>query len=712
MLTLLFAAALAFPVPASPPIPVSTPVLGRPAGDQRGLRVASNGSIDLAVWDDGRNGDRYDVTACRIAADGTLLDPVGLVLRTDSELCDVFWTGSSFAVVTAYITFAHNRAEGAYTVTYFDPNDGTVSEGATLSSLDLGYGGHVGEGAGTRLLFLQSDGSWPGPRVVDLQGKIIGLVSGNPDAASRYVLAATNGFGFLAVHESASFNAPTTYTLEAIAPDGNSMSWRDPHLPSSFIASALTGDAHGGYALFGYLPSTNGFVLVRLNASGVVTAPPQLIQTYDSSALGYPSVFAGSDRNGFFASWAVAAPNGHTQTYLSRNGGVPELMSDRIGICYETHYEPAGDLLFTSFDDRLTSSGIDVFVQKGSGEPAPLTYSTNDQAGAAVAAGTNGFLAAWTERSGSDSRLYVRRFSTDGQPVEEPQIADTAGHNASIASSGGTYLIAWGQSFARRLDAGSGRWLDETSFPLRSMAAASNGTDFLALTLDECPQVCTTARRVSMTGNATVSDGVKLSDSGLQAPPAIASDGQNYLAVWIDAPPNRVLAMRLRPDGSHIDAAPIVVESSSQSLSHPSVAWNGKTYLVAWATAYYGGSIDAAYVASDASVQRLDMNAKIENPIDSVKAVAHADTFVIFSRHATPTTVSYPLPEIFNMTLLDGSSMVFGQTRTIDVVDSFDAASDGLHLMLAYARVDPTAGRAHRVVLDPRIFPSRQRAVR
>ncbi|HEV8434305.1 MAG TPA: hypothetical protein VGR95_12895, partial [Thermoanaerobaculia bacterium] len=562
---------------------MSTPVLGRPAGDQRGFRVASNGSITLAVWDDERNSDG-DVTACRIAADGTLLDPVGLVLRTDSELCDVFWTGSSFAVVTVFITFAHNRAEGANTVTYFDPNDGTVSQGATLSSLDFGYGGHLGEGAGTRILFLDSVGPWAGPTVVDLQGKVVGSVWGNPDAASQYVLAANNGSGFLAVHEVQSFNGfqpgPVTYTLETIGRDGNSISWRDPHLPPSFIPAALTGDAHGGYALFGYLPSTNGFVLVRLDAAGVVTAPPQLIQTYDSSASEYPAVGAGSDRSGFFAWWSVAAPNGHTQTYVSRDGGVPVMLSDRIGAVYGEVYEPAGDLLFTNVYDPLTSSGVDVFVQKGSGEPAPLTYSTNDQAGAAVAAGTNGFLAAWTERSGSDSRLYARRFSAEGKPLEEPQIADTNAHYASIASSGGTYLIAWDRSFARRLDAGSGRWLDETPFPIRSMAAASNGADFLALTLDECPQLCTTARRVSMSGNAAVSDGVKLSD--LQSQPAIASDGQNYLAVWTDAPPNRVLAMRLRPDGSHIDAAPIVVESSSQSLGGPSVAWNGKTYLVAW----------------------------------------------------------------------------------------------------------------------------------
>jgi len=718
MLALFLAAAIAFPVPASSPIPVSTPVLGRPADAQFGLRVASNGSITFAVWNDRRNGGS-DVTACRIAADGTLLDPVGLVLRTGSEVNDVFWTGSAFAVVTSYIRFTQTRAEGAYEVTYFDPNDGSVTQGSTVGSTELGYGAHAGEGADTRLLFLKSDSNRPGPRVVDLQGNVIGAVAGNTNAISRYVLAANNGSGFLAVREERSFTdfevGPATYVVEAIRGDGNAMSSRDSQLPPSFIAAALTSDAHGGYALFGYLPSTNGFVLVHLDAAGIVTAPPQLIQTADLTASGYPAVYAGSDRNGFFASWALNSPNGHAYTYVSRNGGVPEMISDTIGLSYGALYEPAGDLLFTRVYDP--ASGLDLFVQKGSGAPAPLTYSTNDQAGAAIASGTNGFLAAWTEQSGSDSRLYVRRFSTDGKSLEEPQVADTVAssvghHDESIASSGGTYLVAWDGTFARRLDAASGRWLDDTSFPLRSMAVASNGADFLALTLDECPQVCTTARRVSMSGKATVSDGVKLSDYGLQSPPAIASDGQNYLAVWIDGPPNRVLAMRLRADGSHIDAAPIVVESSTYSLSHPSVAWNGKTYLVAWVTDYYGGSIDAAYVGSDSSVQPAGMNAKIENPIDSVKAVAHAGEFVIFSRHPTPTTVTYPLPDIFDMTLIDGSTVVFGGPHAAEIVGSLDAASDGLHLMLAYARVDATAGRARRVVLDPRVFPNRQRAVR
>ncbi len=693
-------------------------------GDQGGLRVASNGSVTLAVWSDGRNGGA--VTACRITADGKLLDPVGMVLKsasegTEWEVCDVFWTGTSFAVVTDGLTFTQSGAEGAYAVTYVDPDDGSVTQGSTLASLDLGYGGHVGRGAETRLLFLESDGNWPGPSVADLQGNVIGSVFRAPIFASRYVLAATNGSGFLSLLEIDALSneyevSPATYKLEVVNGDGDSLSLRDSHFPPSFVPKALTGDGHGGYALFGDLPSTKEFVLLHLDATGVATGPPQSVYTYDSSEPG--SVYATTTGEDFFVSWSVNLPNGHAYTYVSSNGGAPVLMSDRIGLGFQAVYEPVSDRLFTAFEDPLTFSGIDVFFQKGSEAPAPLTYSTNDQASPAIGAGANGFLAAWTEQPRLDSLLYVRRFASDGKPLEDPQVADTIPiasgrgyQHSSVASSGGTYLVAWDASFARRLDARSGQWLDFTSFPLRSMAAASNGTDFLALTLDECPQVCTTARRVSMSGNATVSDGVKLSDFGLASDPAIATDGQNYLAVWTDGV--RVLAMRLRPDGSHIDAAPIVLDPSSAHLACPSVAWNGNTYLVTWATTYYGGNIAAAYVGSDASVQRLGaITQKIENPITSLKAVAYGDAFVIFSRHETPTSISYPLPDVFDMTLVDGSTMVFGETRTTDVIGSMDAASDGVHLMLAYARVDPTAGRAHRVVLDPRVFPSRKRAVR
>jgi hypothetical protein len=202
------------------------------------------------------------------------------------------------------------------------------------------------------------------------------------------------------------------------------------------------------------------------------------------------------------------------------------------------------------------------------------------------------------------------------------------------------------------------------------------------------------ARGVAMSGSAAVSAGTELSNWAVPAHPAIASDGTNYLAVWNDGPflSPHFVAMRLRADGSPIDATPIILGPYSPDIS--SVAWNGKTYLVTWTGS--DSSLLAAYVGSDGAVQQLGKVADFSN-VTSLKAVAHDGTFVIFSQESSP---------VVNVTLLDGS------TSTLDTAGFLDAASDGAHLMLTYARIDPQAGRVSRVFLDPRVFSSRKRAVR
>ncbi len=719
MLPLLIAAALSFPVPASPRIPVTTPLLGRPPAPQTALHVASNGSIALAVWNDPRNG-RNDVTACRIGADGAPLDATGIVVQAGANAVDVFWTGTSFAVVSQMPEIA-DPARFGFSVAYVGA-DGVVTSGAALASDQMVYGAR----SDTTLLFLPRDGYSALARVVDLQGNVIRQGSSD-DGVVPYDNVASNGSGFLVLR-----GGPATFYAETLDRDGNVLSSKDPQLPAGFVPAALTGDGHGGYALFGSVPPQNDFVVVRLDATGVATAPPQFLQATDPHAP-RTQVTATMSAGGFVASWMVDTPDHHTHTYVSHDGGTPVMTFDWIGSGRGAAYDAANDLAFTSYNDAFTTTDADVFVQKGSGSPVPITHSANQQTNAAIAAGANGFLAAWSENSGTDARLYVRRFSSEAAPLDDPQVADVSPitsdayvpfQKAFITSSGSAYLLAWDHAFGRRLDARTGSWLDAAPFQVPLLSAASNGSDVLALTAGSCQYGCTMARRISMSGDPGVSDGVKLSDYGDASQPAIASDGQNYLAVWNDGAvecmpdcvsvPTRVVAMRLRPDGSHIDAAPIVLDPSSPYQSSPfepspSVAWNGKMYLITWAT-NNGSDISGAYVGSDGVVQQLGTIARSYNLITALKTVAHAGSFVIFSRHWLPGP-SYPPPDELDMTLLDGSTTVV-DLRPSDAFGFLDAASDGLHLMLAYDRADPSAGRVSRVVLDPRVFPTRKRTVR
>src|SRR5690242_20178743 len=75
--------------------PVSTPVYA-PVVSVVQPAIASDGDGFLAVWSDQR--DRGAVYAARIASDGTLLDPHGILLAKINSVVAVAWTGDRYLV--------------------------------------------------------------------------------------------------------------------------------------------------------------------------------------------------------------------------------------------------------------------------------------------------------------------------------------------------------------------------------------------------------------------------------------------------------------------------------------------------------------------------------------------------------------------------------------------------------------------------------------
>jgi hypothetical protein len=724
VIPLLVALSLSFPIRVSPEIPVTTPILGRAPSPQTGVRIASNGAMALAVWNDERNG-RVDVTACRIDPKGTPLDPTGFVIRDAATVDDVFWNGSSFAVVTHTSLPSYDQTDG-FALTLID-TDGKVTNGSTIASLQMVYGARTVEGARTRLLFLPRDGYSPLARVIDMKGAVIRPGTSDQGGVTS-LRAASNGIGFLVIRGFAS-DATWRFVAETLDRDGNVLASKDPALSDTFQMAALTGDGRGGYALFGFNAALD-LLLVRLDSTGVATAPPEVIQAHDPLETVTRPVTAKMTSDGFVASWTIALSNHHSFTYVSHDGGTPLMTFDWTGFSVDTAYDPDNDLVLTSYDDAFTSTSADVFVQKGSSWPVPLTRGANVQSRAAIAAGANGFLASWAENSGTDARLYVRRFSAEGAPMEEPRVVETMAiqydqypgfHSATIAASADAYLVVWEQYLARRMSARSGEWLDAAPFTLRAISMASNGSDVLAATLETCHGVnCIAARRVAMHGEPLLFDPVPIADTGLESQPSIASNGKDYLVVWNEGSPpcgrgcipsfqSRILAMRLGADGSHLDAAPLVL-GTPYFGNNPSVAWNGKTYLVTWSALISGSASDigiaAAYVSSNGGVQQLGTIANLGYPTE-LKTISHAGEFLIFSRVMS----GYWMPDEWFVTMLNGDTEVV-VTRPSGQFGTLAAASNGAFLMLTYDRVVDEAGRVGRVMLDPRMFVTRKRAAR
>ena len=655
------------------------------ANDQRGLHVASSGSIALAAWNDARS-RATGVIAARVDVTGKPLDPTGIVIRDNATLDDVFWDGADFVVITSS-TSDHELV--------FVGTDGVIRRRVSLA-VTQPYAAHTYEGTNSRILFLPRDGYSPLATVADLDGNII--KRGADDLGGTAAWPASNGTRFLVIRHGTGFAA------EVIDRDGGVLSSIDPHLPADFAPAALSGDGRGGYVIIGYLPAVGDRVLIHLNADGLQQGVPVPLQGLGISSNA-PRTLATMRSDGFDVTWTLTVSNTFSSTWVSRDGAPPvQTLSFTGGLAFDSAYDPDADLVFTSMSEPLIRPLSDVWVQKGTASPQPLTGSAADQSEFRVAAGANGFLAAWSEViPGGDRRQFVRRFSADGKPLGDPaMIADKPLDSSPlVASSGDVYLVTGG-SWARRMNARTGEWLDANPFFLRPIAMASNGKDALVLTLETIGNLATMeARRVAMTGEPLLFNPVPIPVSVFSTP-LLASNGKDYLVVWADrqcggCPVSyyRILAMRLGADGSLIDPAPIALTGFNGSVSNPSVSWNGTTYLVTW----HDHGLAGAFISSDGNVQQLGSLG------EGSYAAAAGSEFLIFRQ------------------LISGSGdewdgRVLGESDWTPIVThpnlNFFApavASNGAYVMLAYERISEEAGHVSRVFVDPRVLATRKRAV-
>ena len=99
LLFVLTVPAIAAPFALRPEVPVSRPEYGLAGEINRSHpRLASNGDTYLAVWTDFREAGSPTVYAARLAADGTLLDPLGIRVAENAHAGPIVWTGSKYLV--------------------------------------------------------------------------------------------------------------------------------------------------------------------------------------------------------------------------------------------------------------------------------------------------------------------------------------------------------------------------------------------------------------------------------------------------------------------------------------------------------------------------------------------------------------------------------------------------------------------------------------
>ena len=744
-----FAAASTTSILQAPERSVSAPAFVAAAGFQGSPLLSTNGDTSLAVWSEFRDGS---VRATRIDAEGRPVDPLGIVVREHATAEAVVWNGTEFAVFLV-------EPEGVHVVALV-----TTSGTVTCRTLVVGneYRFVAVAPRAARVLYVATtsnpvamilDGRGdPAARALQLQTPAgrndLQPVIGGAGEGEFLIFRSLNHTGFgteepLIVAERIAFDGRLLSTSTATLP----IRPTDPH--------AIAGGPEGFVLVAANLDVT----AYRLDRNGVFTGSAQTLLAAPSNLRyhGTPAVVRDVDH--YSVAWHTSLQNGHSYTYFATLPASGEAVVTRaaewLGITSGVALAagPNRVEIATAVTRLGTTSQSDVFAQRVTTStpqlPEVLAVSAMTQMQVATAVSAHGSLVAWNEFGGDGfTRLLVRRLAPDGspqdaQPIEAARFATDAfsqytTRKALATASADTYVIAWSDPGirARRLDARTGRWLDDEPFSVDPMlngefALASNTRDALVTWSGACGDVpgrCISARPIALAGPPLTAPAVRVADAGDHYEVALASDGTDYLVAWsegfrlwyytclCESGPFRMLAARLRADGTRIDIAPIVIEDTKEHPEWPSVAWDGERYAIVW-TMY--DAVRGARVTREGAV--LERNADGRGVTVSkqratrVLLVHHRGELILFvheligplqrwtasSIEASAELEQFASAPALALTPPDSRSLI-----------TLDASSGPAGLLLAYDRVDDDLGRVARVYVRAIPDSRRTRAAR
>jgi hypothetical protein len=715
-------AAVSFPPAITPEQPVSDRVLGPAAGDQQTLAVATNGQIAFAVWLDERRGST-DLYGSRIGADGTSLDPFGILFADDATGGTVFWNGTAFVVVS--------ERGGDKAFSFVTP-DG-VTAGRKSLQLAYQYEATLGSGPAARLLFTGNGVA----AIVDSQANVViqGVHTGmSPSSSVR--IAGAGISEFLILYTTFLPNPPFTAVgpnrllADRIDRDGQFLGTADTGLDRSVTGNTLAlAGSPDEYLLVSRGASEHGLFEASLDRTGVKKSAGDVASADSASPSSYqpakPAVVY--DGASFFqVLWTQSDANGTAHTWWAQElavDGVSTLPIGEVlrwtGVGYGvTAVEMSwGPLVITDAYRTGVSTSIDPVISSNSPFRNVLSSTPTLQSAPQLASSTNGYAVAWNEFGPDGStHLYLRRFSQalsgaaiDATPIEVASNATGASITASLTAAGDTYVIAWAASTTpsgdnyvfRRLSAATAFWLDAEPVPLaqaQELVLGSNGGGVLAVyTVDRALRT-----RAIATSGAPLVSGENAPTDILAFQISIASNGHDYLVAWNDfvctypcdlLGPSHIIAMRLGADGRALDAAPLVLDGPHAFVAYPSIAWTGNNYAVSW---FRSDNLAAAHVTSSGSMDASRNIFTEQTMFLSQRLVASGgDLLLLVTQQGSDSVTTSGFTVDPQSLLATGDPVLLVANQPPQATVSAAALPNGL--AVAYQRIDTTVtdvGRA------------------
>ncbi|MBN8232741.1 cadherin-like domain-containing protein [Corallococcus macrosporus] len=609
----------------SPEFGMDQPVPAPQQGIQINPAVASNGTGQLVVWEDRRQGTAQ-LVGTRVSNRAEVQDVFGIVLGPVQAFSDLFALASNG---TDYLVVWKPTSDGKLQARRVSP------AGELLDTAPI-------------ILFPASSETQTAPAVASDGTDYLVTAWSSSTAGRRVVGARVTGAG--AVLEPAGFTLATSAVTRgrpAVASNGTDyfVAWEDsPDSQEGRVLGARvtrTGTvldaqalplAAGAPGLRAPAVASNGtdylvawreqgadpenrLLGTRVTSAGTVLDGPGF-ELSPPGALPSAPVIA-SDGEGYLVVWSVdrSGQDVLLGTRVTSAGGVVDGGALDLFAAPGEHTEPAvafnGTDYFVAWERAFDILGMRVTpareVLDASG--VVLSTSASTQTKPVVASNGTDYLVVWSDTGHGGQSVVGVRVTAEGQVLDPSGLAiawgagDTGGGvDPAVASNGTDYLVIWAHYRAwspeilgtRITSTGeilhpSGRRLSpEGGLGARSPALASNGTDYLVTFLQSQEEGASIVAgvRVSGQGEARDASALRIAEgTGYPSDPRVASNGKDYLVVWADSRGSDVdiHGSRVTSEGTVLEPWGLPISTARYDQKSPAVASNGTDYLVTWA---------------------------------------------------------------------------------------------------------------------------------
>jgi MYXO-CTERM domain-containing protein len=637
---------------ASPEETLDAPTTGGAVGSQNLPQVASDGTDYLSVWIDNRAG-RPAVYGARIKADGTVLDPTGILIARPGGAATTYyslsvavaWSGASYFVAWTVDSDDETIPEGVFGRRITPAGSMVDDQPLTLAtgSRDPQTVSIAANGAGGYLVAWRTYVPAQGYNVVGTRVD----ATGKPDAAPIAIAVTTeyeydpaidwDGTNWFVVWRSSTGGM---YGAR-VSPAGTLVDATRITLAAS--AGSIPAVAFDGtdthmvvWWIYRGSPTLYDVVGVRVGKDGTNRDPvTPLTLSATNSYEYYPSIVW--DGTSFVLAWYTpTTPYNIEAKRVTRDGVAVDANPFVVSNAANSRVRPrvatsASNTIAVWYDNRDSAvSDYDIYagrIAKATTQTAldpvagiRVSASSNAQTAPALAWDGTNYFVVWLDTKNNERALYGLRLGPDGKPLAQPATpvritptGVTVQGVHHVAYGAGYYVVLWTRDYrtlsttritaAGVVDAQIADIYQGLNEQIYTSDIASDGTGFLAVF----------HRYDFQTGIEAIA-GLRLAPNGLPLAPDAGAPDASYVDAGADAGPGA------RP----IDGALLAISPATPNKRRvtPSIAFDGTNYLVTWGTTstssglthIYGTRVDKAGQALDLEVPYCTAFLQQRNP--------------------------------------------------------------------------------------------------